>query len=72
MTRQDITELAAILVAERGYTALQIAESRRDQHRRAKNAAAYELWDAIAVEVAHRFDVSAPAEADRAERTGRG
>ena len=68
MTRHEIAELAAILVAEHGHTALQIAESRRDQHRRAKNAAAYDLWDAIAVEVARRLPDGAPAEAGSGER----
>ena len=55
MKRQDIAELAAILVTEHGFAALQIAEGRRDQHRRERNSAGYELWDAIAAEVARRL-----------------
>jgi hypothetical protein len=63
MKRQDIAELAVILVAEHGHAALQIAESRRDQHRREKNSAAYELWDLIAAEVAFCLGETASAEA---------
>lgn len=65
MKREDIAELAAILAAEHGQAALQIAESRRDQHRREKNSAAYELWDAITNELASRMGEPASAAAGR-------
>jgi hypothetical protein len=64
MTRQDIAELAAILVAEHGCAALQMAEDRRDQHGRERNSPGYELWDAIVAEVARRLDHTAPAAAN--------
>jgi hypothetical protein len=64
MTRQDIAELAAILVAEHGSAALQMAENRRDQHGRERNSPGYELWDAIVAEVARRLGQPAPATAD--------
>jgi hypothetical protein len=40
---------------------LRIAESRRDQHRREKNSAGYELWYAIAAELASRLGETASA-----------
>jgi len=61
MTREDIAELAAILVAEHGHTALQIARGRRDQHGRERNSTAYELWDALAAEVERRLEETMPA-----------
>ena len=67
MTREGIAELAAILVAEHGWAALEIAETRRDQHRRDANSASHELWDAIAAAVARRLDAPASAEAGRGE-----
>jgi hypothetical protein len=63
MTPQDIQELAAILVAEHGRQALQIARDRRDQHDRERNATAYRLWEAITAEVARRLGEPVAAEA---------
>jgi len=65
MKHEDISELAAILVAEHGCAALQIAEGRRDQHRRERNSAAYELWDAITAEVARRLGEPTSVEVGR-------
>lgn len=64
MTRHHIAELAAILVSEHGSAAQEIAEQRRDQHRRERNSAAYELWDAITAEVERRLTQAAPAAAN--------
>ena len=63
MTRQDIAELAAILVSEHGCAAFEIAKGRRDQHRRERNSAGYELWDAITAEVARRLGETVSATA---------
>jgi hypothetical protein len=67
MTRQDIAELAAILVAEHGYAALQIARDRRDQHGRERDSTAYRLWDSIMTEVARRLGETTPAGAGAGE-----
>ena len=64
MTRQDIQELAAILVAEHGHRALQLAKDRRDQHERERNSTAYRLWDGIVAEVGRRLGEPVAAEAE--------
>jgi len=46
MTRQEISELAAILVNEHGHAARDVAEQRRKQH--APSSYAYRLWTEIA------------------------
>jgi hypothetical protein len=64
MTERDIEELAAILVHEHGRLALQVAESRRDQHRHERYSDAYRLWDEIADAVARLLEsraLAAPA-----------
>jgi hypothetical protein len=53
MTEQEITELAAILVAENDGAALKIAKGRRDEHQR--GSACYRLWNAIAGAVSRLF-----------------
>ena len=52
MTRQEISELAAILVQEHGAEALRMAQARRDQHRRDRHSDAYLLWSQISAAVA--------------------
>jgi hypothetical protein len=48
MSEQEITELAAILVNEHGFAALDVAERRRRQHARNPRSDAYRLWTRIA------------------------
>ena len=67
MTPQDVHELAAILVAEHGPKALQMARDRRDQHGRESNSTAYSLWDAICAEVARLLGEPVTAEAEAGE-----
>ena len=52
MTRQEIRELAAILVQEHGTEALRLAQARRDQHHRDQHSDGYLLWAQIAAAVA--------------------
>lgn len=47
MTDQEITELAAILINDHGYAALDVARRRRDQHARDSGSDAYRLWARI-------------------------
>lgn len=61
MTEQEIIELAAILVAEHGHAALDVAERRRDQH--AHDAESYRLWTCIADATARMLDVERRADA---------
>lgn len=54
MTEKQIIELAAILVNEYGYAALQVAERRRDQHASKPHSDSYRVWARIA-EAAERL-----------------
>lgn len=47
MTKQEIAELAAILVNEHGQAALEVAEQRRDLHAREPRSDAFQLWSRI-------------------------
>jgi hypothetical protein len=60
MTKQEIDELAAILLNEHGHAAFRIAEARRDQHRHEPHCDAYLLWDAIAAAVAGPLELHSP------------
>ena len=51
MTRQEIRELAAILVQEHGYAALRVAEERRNAFAHEPDSDAYRLWSDILAEV---------------------
>ena len=48
MTKQEVVELAAILVNQHGSAATEIARRRRDQHARKPEGEAFRLWDRIA------------------------
>jgi hypothetical protein len=54
MTDQEILELAAILVAEHGHTALRAAEIRLQEHEPGSDG--HRLWTRIAAEVTHLLD----------------
>jgi hypothetical protein len=58
MTEKQISELAAILVNEYGYVALQVAERRRDQHASRPHSELYRVWARIAEATARLLRVS--------------
>jgi hypothetical protein len=69
MMEREIVELAAILVNQHGYAALDAAERRRDQHTNVRSDA-YRLWARIAVGVRRLLRVNERRRRRRARPSG--